>query len=1165
MRRRSNPHRRLFAFAVSSFWCACCFTDACAVETVVYSEGFESGNGSYTHTGTFDTWEWGPPSANYADGPMAAHSGNKCWGTDLDNPVPFNSNAYLTSPAITLPAIGADSVLRVRFFGWIAIDLMADRGEFQVSSDGIDWETKAELLCVMQGGWNEYAFDISSYAGGTIYLRFRCVADNENAFSPPEVPENMAGFYIDDIAITLVSTPAVKKTLTFEGSESQNTVASCPWIYIPVKKSDTTGAHPRQNGGFRAENDIYSTARGSSQEYTDYYRLNGELPENGVGGYSFKLKETGQEESYTDLLHLIIVEHPADVDIASDGSGNAFTYKKNKISPPVTAVDMKGISVLPMVKDPEEYGYKAFNGDYVDCSFSWNGTVQHPILLLRARGFMTEARPGSVIPVSPKIEVQTQNSGGQWVTRFVFYPRWNTALCGYDLAGLLPYAKNVRLLSSSCMTGKYNQIDWVAVSTESQKSVTVTELAPASAIRSDGFDLTIPLSGADNKYARMIANEEINLVFKPVSGDKSGPSPAVSANVNPNKRDFIIKSKGYYIPTGTYFFYTWNGSAWTLRDGWTVPLDGDQSREFDFSLWLPDPAGQNRVRIWQDYIYDEAAIDYVGLRRDSVDLVMNYATDLRNNASVLNLLNVSDNQRLFWDYGEDWPYRIRWVEAGWADTFVNTPPSTNPVFITNTNLPNPTINWTYFDLDGNPQKRFEVEVWTGPGGTGNNVWDPQPGNGAASTAVYTGASLTPGLQYYARAKAYDSLSWGGWSETAFIVSLNNPPIAAAGPDTVVTAVPTCLTSVELDGSASYDPDGDTLTYLWTGPFGTVSGARVAVSLHPDTARILLIVSDGKGGSGVDSVIIVVRDTIAPAPDSEQLPTISGECRVVITTPPTATDNCAGKILGAADSLVFTSPGTHMITWRFSDAWGNTATQLQTVVVTDNSAPVPSVSALPVLSGECFVAVTEHPTAADACAGTIIGTTADSLLFTEKGTYTINWRYDDGGGNVTLQTQSVVVTDGTAPVPNVPQLPVLQNNCVLSVGTIPTATDNCKGLIFGTTPDPLWYPQAGTYTIHWNYHDGNGNTSSQTQTVIVVDTTAPVPSVDPLPPINGTIVGTRCYTVRTYPTAMDNCKGRIVGTTTSPLTYCYRGTFTIVWRFSDGNGNTATQNQTVNIQ
>jgi hypothetical protein len=86
-----------------------------------------------------------------------------------------------------------------------------------------------------------------------------------------------------------------------------------------------------------------------------------------------------------------------------------------------------------------------------------------------------------------------------------------------------------------------------------------------------------------------------------------------------------------------------------------------------------------------------------------------------------------------------------------------------------------------------------------------------------------------------------------------------PPIAAAGPDQTVE----CGFTATLDGSASKDPQGDPLTYTWSGPFGTLSGAVVTATLPPGEHAITLTVSDGKGGTDTDSVTITVNDTTSP--------------------------------------------------------------------------------------------------------------------------------------------------------------------------------------------------------------------------------------------------------------------------------------------------------------
>jgi hypothetical protein len=85
---------------------------------------------------------------------------------------------------------------------------------------------------------------------------------------------------------------------------------------------------------------------------------------------------------------------------------------------------------------------------------------------------------------------------------------------------------------------------------------------------------------------------------------------------------------------------------------------------------------------------------------------------------------------------------------------------------------------------------------------------------------------------------------------------------------------------------------------------------------------------------------------------------------------------------------------------------------------------------------------------------------------------------------------VVVADVEAPVPNAYSLPTVYGTCSATVTAKPTAKDNCKGTVTGTTTDPLTYTGNGTYTIHWTFSDGNGNTSTQNQTVVINDNIKP---------------------------------------------------------------------------
>ena len=93
---------------------------------------------------------------------------------------------------------------------------------------------------------------------------------------------------------------------------------------------------------------------------------------------------------------------------------------------------------------------------------------------------------------------------------------------------------------------------------------------------------------------------------------------------------------------------------------------------------------------------------------------------------------------------------------------------------------------------------------------------------------------------------------------------NRPPTANAGVDVTVAANAACTAAVTLNGSGSSDPDGDPLTYSWTGPFGSASAPNPTVTLALGTSTIALTVDDGRGGHAADTVVVNVTDTTPPA-------------------------------------------------------------------------------------------------------------------------------------------------------------------------------------------------------------------------------------------------------------------------------------------------------------
>ena len=50
--------------------------------------------------------------------------------------------------------------------------------------------------------------------------------------------------------------------------------------------------------------------------------------------------------------------------------------------------------------------------------------------------------------------------------------------------------------------------------------------------------------------------------------------------------------------------------------------------------------------------------------------------------------------------------------------------------------------------------------------------------------------------------------------------------------------------------------------------------------------------------------------------------------------------------------------------------------------------------------------------------------------------------------------------------------------------VPTAIDDCSGIITATTNDPTTYLSSGNYVVHWTFDDGNGNSTTVNQNVTV---------------------------------------------------------------------------------
>jgi hypothetical protein len=103
--------------------------------------------------------------------------------------------------------------------------------------------------------------------------------------------------------------------------------------------------------------------------------------------------------------------------------------------------------------------------------------------------------------------------------------------------------------------------------------------------------------------------------------------------------------------------------------------------------------------------------------------------------------------------------------------------------------------------------------------------------------------------------------------SVIVTTANQPPVANAGPDQIVFAAFGGFAYVTMDGSGSYDPDGDPITqYTWTYTVGSTTYTRHTVNptlyLPVGQYSIELVVYDGTAYSTPDEVSVIVLSSQA---------------------------------------------------------------------------------------------------------------------------------------------------------------------------------------------------------------------------------------------------------------------------------------------------------------
>ena len=456
-------------------------------------------------------------------------------------------------------------------------------------------------------------------------------------------------------------------------------------------------------------------------------------------------------------------------------------------------------------------------------------------------------------------------------------------------------------------------------------------------------------------------------------------------------------------------------------------------------------------------------------------------------------------------------------------------------------------------------------------------------------------ALCDGVALLDAGSGYDTYAWSSGQSTQTIsvdtaktysvtVTSSN---GCTGTDTQIVGGTVSSPMPTISGPTSFCKGAVTLSAIgpykewqWsTGQNGTVNSITVTAA---NTYSVT--VKDMNECTGTASAVLTVADNTPPLIQLGIPVNITVTCNnVPAPSPLSASDNCDDNVTstGVPTDVVSGMPcGTRTIqrTWRVQDAAGNAATQVQTITVLDNVPPLIT-SNLPanttVTCGNLPLASVLPAT--DACDSGLTATALPvdnmgSLNPCGTGQFMRSWTATDCSGNTAVRTQLITVVDAIAPTITGVVPPAIAVSCgdPLPAKAPLSASDNCDAQVTATNipvDDLTGLTSCGTGVVLriWTVADCNGNTTTATQRITVIDNKAPVLVI----PANVTVDCDAVPNANTpNVTATDNC-------TLAP-TITYEGETMVnpgacspqlirTWKAVDCSGNTTTAIQVLTIK
>ena len=440
----------------------------------------------------------------------------------------------------------------------------------------------------------------------------------------------------------------------------------------------------------------------------------------------------------------------------------------------------------------------------------------------------------------------------------------------------------------------------------------------------------------------------------------------------------------------------------------------------------------------------------------------------------------------------------------------------------------------------------------GVGGFGNRSTYTLPTAGTNGA----GGGAGSGWAYYVNSTYHDAGQRGGDGliTLSYTADLTAPVLTINGSNPITIAANSVYT--DLGATAIDNVDGNiTANIITTGlPINTNTTG---------THAVVYTVTDHAGNTISATRTVIITDQTAPVitVPATQIFEATGPITTPVLILATVTDNIGVASSGYSPSVF--PLGTTTVTWTATDTSGNVSTATSLVVIRDTTGPtivLNGASPMSFMVGNLYTEL--GAIATDLVNGITTVNIAGAVNTNVVGTYFMSYSSTDSSGNTTQILRTVNVTADTInPVITAPINQIFEATGITTTPVLipATATDN-----FTTNPVITYAPYSfnvGITTVIWTATDVAGNFSTITSLVNIIDTTAPVITLNGSSTIN-ILVGSPY--IELGASSIDLVDGNVLVTATGAVNTSVIGTYYVLYTAIDSRGNITTSSRTVNV-